>query len=572
MGKKEKSRVLDTFASVAPSLDLDLDTSEWTAGPRRFAQVPSWSKNGMRKPTTKRDLENSKDSKMLKKISPFKNLTIYPSIDPYPPQDRQLWTLLMQKCWPILKANQILQQLTIQKSTRSVLPRQNQEINDEALNKWENEKITIPLLGEEMSPAELKNWMDEYCATLDLDSLVFDAYMFEREQGRTVIGMFPEVRNKDGKYVLPTALRLIRPQLLRRPVVDFDNGELVGVEVTGLSSNGSMLDGNRCVYFNNSKNNELFGDFYGISALRAIDDLGQALLIIYSRDIINAANRTWRTPNIYQHELPTSKYSKAKDILEEFNRDIANAGNADVSIPHNVTVVNSTTNSGDISGLLEIERACIEGIAGHNHVPLFQLSKGEAGNMGGNANREENESLLNDEIKPAQERYEETLEKQFYDRILAILFMVEPDEIDQVPIKFVQNYEKPTFNAEIPEKEWQIMMFLVDNGFTTMEKVMERFGIKEMMADSPTQGTDTSPTRKTWEKQKHDSWGQQGNSWDKASGWPMPQGNGWGPKGGWSNVSEWGEEIMQKKVDVLEAAKEHLQIKNKLEKKKLAKK
>lgn len=241
-----KKAKIQSFAVVADTLQLDLNPKEWTAGPQRFAQVPPWAKNGMRKPTTRRGLEQTKDSKTLNKISPFKNLTIYPSVDPSLPEERQLWKVLMRNCWPILKANQILQQLTIQNSTRSVLPRMNQEINEDDLEKWKNTKIPIPLLGEEMTPEELKTWMDEYSTTLDLDSLVYDAFLFEREQGRTAIGMFPETRNKEGRYVLPTALRLIRPELLRRPIVNFDNGELLGVEVTGLSSNGSLLVGKSC--------------------------------------------------------------------------------------------------------------------------------------------------------------------------------------------------------------------------------------------------------------------------------------------------------------------------------------
>jgi len=566
--RKTRKKQIRSFATSVPALELDLDLQAFTAGPQRFAQIPSWAANGMRKPTTRRGLETSKDSKHLKKIAPFKNLTIYPSVDPSLPEERALWRVLMRNNWAVLKANQILQQLTIQKSTRSVLPRMNQEIREEDLEKWKTEKIDVPLLGEKMTPDEIRIWMDEYASTLDLDSLVYDAFLFEREQGRTAIGMFPETRNKDGRYVLPVALRLIRPDLLRRPIVNFDNGELVGVEVTGLSSNGSLLDANRCIYFNNSKNLELFGDFYGVSAVQAIDDLGQVLLIIYARDLVNAANRTWRTPNIYQHDLPTSKYSEAKAILEEFNADIANVGNADVSVPHSVTVVSGTTNSGNISALLEIERTCIEGIAGYNHVPLFQLSKGVTGNMGGNANREENDSLLNDEIKPSQERYEKTLENQFYDRILAILFMVEPEDIDQVPLKITQNYEKPVFATEIPPEEWNIMMQLVDNGFTTMELVMERYGLRDMMKDSPTQGTDTSPTRKTWERQNHATWGNRGNSWHTPSGWGNDR-----PelvKNWHSHGNDWSDNLIQGKVDVLKVAKEHLEIKTKIAKKKLS--
>lgn len=580
MARKKKRLLEKTFAAIAPVLELDLDPKRWTAGPQRFAQVPTWAKGGLVKPTTRRGLEQTDNVKPLKKIRPFKNLTIYPSVDPIPPEQRQLYTVLMTECWPILKCNKILQQLTIQKSSRGILPRQNQEINEEALKEWEDTPIDIPFahmypneqknLKPQMTPNEIKTWMDEYCTTLDLDSIVFDVFLFEREQGRCAIGMFPETRNKRGEYKLAEALRLIRPDLMRRPIIDFDDGEFVGVEITGLSSNGSVLDGNRCAYFQNGKNLELFGDLYGVPSVQAIADLGQALLIIYARDIINAANKTWRTSNVWQHDLPTNVYSKAKAILEDFNHDLANIGNSDISIPHNVTLVNgSGTNSGDIAGLKTIEDMCIEGIAGFNHIPPYKLAKGEAGNLGGNANLEENESLLNEEIKPVQERYEKTLESQFYDRILAILFMVEPDMTDDIPIKITHNFEKPIFATAIDPAEWNIMMYLRDGGFTTMDQVMERYGLREMMSNSPTQGADTSPTIKTWERQRHPTWNRNGqnNGW-KNNSWVTPN-----LKDTWNaSPLKWGDELHKSKIGVLKSAKEQMDIKNKIDKKKLDRK
>ena len=74
---------------------------------------------------------------------------------------------------------------------------------------------------------------------------MFDAYMFERDRGRTAFGIFPEGRHEDGNYVRPQALRIIRPELLRRPNVNFDTSELVAVEVNGLISNGAGFEANR---------------------------------------------------------------------------------------------------------------------------------------------------------------------------------------------------------------------------------------------------------------------------------------------------------------------------------------
>ena len=274
--------------------ELDLNTKHWTAGPQRFAQIPQWSSNGNIRPLTKRGLDKTDDNRATKKLSPYKNLVIYPSVDPYLPEQRELFKVLMQQNPWVLRASKIIQQLTIQNSTRTIVPRSNEELDEEKLKQWEQKPMMVPLLKKKMTPDQLKMWLDQYFASMDLDPLIFDSDLFLQEQGRTAIGMFPELRNKEGKYVLPTAFRLIRPELLRRPIVDFDNGELVGVEVTGLSSNGSLLDANRTIYINNSKNLELYGDFYGISDTEAISDLGKVLLIIYARDFENAANRTWR--------------------------------------------------------------------------------------------------------------------------------------------------------------------------------------------------------------------------------------------------------------------------------------
>lgn len=554
---KVKKELLSIAASV-PSYDLDLNLKVWTAGPHRFAQIPQWATQGLVKPLTTRGLEKTVDSTVLQKQEPFKHLVIYPSVDPYLPEQRELYRILMKECWVIRRANKIIQQLVIQKSKRSILPRTDQEINEELLEKWKEEKILVPLWGKEKTPNDILKYIDKLSTKLDLDQLVFDVFLFERTEGRAAIGLFPETRNKDKKYVIPTALRLIRPEILRRPRINFKTGEFQGVEVTGLSSNGSVLDGNRAIYFNNSKNLDLFGDFYGTSEIEAIADLGRVLLIIYTKDMLNAANKTWHTRTVFQHELPTNAYSKAKEILEEFNENMANMDNADVSVTHNVTPVNVNTNAGDITGLISIENSCIEGIAGHNNVPPYMLSKGKAGNLGGNANQEEAIAFELNEIRPIQERYEKTVENQFYDRILAILFDTEPDNLDSIPVKITHNFEKPNMGLTIDPDQWNIMMFLVDNGLTTMEQVMERFGLRDMMSDSPTQGTDTSPTIKTWEGTIHPTW-------KKSSSWDRPE-----LKRTWNiHNADWNDKIHEEKINLIKTAQENLKIKNKIDQKKL---
>ena len=85
--------------------------------------------------------------------------------------------------------------------------------------------------------------------------------------------MFLEGRDDDGNYVMPQELRIIRPELLRRPIVNVDTSELVAVEVTGLNSNGARFDANRLIYMFKARKLELFSDFYGRSDIRPIVDV-----------------------------------------------------------------------------------------------------------------------------------------------------------------------------------------------------------------------------------------------------------------------------------------------------------
>jgi len=73
---------------------LDIDDKIWKAGPVKFAQKPAWAVNGQIRPSSSRGLPTSNNTKWLKKIDPFKNFQIFPSVDPYPSQIRQLFRIL----------------------------------------------------------------------------------------------------------------------------------------------------------------------------------------------------------------------------------------------------------------------------------------------------------------------------------------------------------------------------------------------------------------------------------------------------------------------------------------------
>jgi len=517
----------DTFSKMTTSKELfqiELNEKIWTSGPQRFAQIPLWARQGLSRPSSKFGLEKTMDSRSTRKLSGFKfddkerklkpyaNLTIYPSIDPYPPQLRAQLRLLMEENPWIIEGNEILQQLIISKSTRSVVPRKEENLDEGNLDKWKNQtSIFVPYLRKEMTPAQLELWLDNYFKKLDLDSIIFDIFIFVQEQGRSCIGMFPAERKSNGKFSLPEAFKIIRPEFLRRPIKDYDTDELAAVEVTSYTGNGSLLNSKRCVYFNLSKNLQAFADFYGRSAIRDLVDVGLTQLQIYGIDWKQATITTWHQSPIFKHTFPSKNWSEVKTLMDDFNQAMEGSLNKVVSVSNNVELLNPNgTDSGDIAGLNNIEERAFEVIAGRLGIPKYMFSRGKDGNLGGNTNREEIEAFLNTKIKPKQELFEHIIEDQCYDRILAILFEIEPEYVGELPVKLLHNFEKPNISTPITIDEWNIWMSLVDRNITTMEQVMEHFGLRNMMVEnSPTLGTDTTPAVKTFnplQKTHHPTW------------------------------------------------------------------
>ena len=484
---------------------IDIDDKIWTAGPVKFAQAPAWAKDGMIRPPSKRGLPTSNSTKWLKKMDPFKNFQIFPSVDPYPSQLRQLFRILNDENPWVARAQQIIQKLVVREFATEALPRESEELDAEALKQWQDTplKETPPFFDQKeegVTPNQIKKFIDRMAKTLDLKDIIFDAYMFAREQGRTAIGMFPEGRDPDtGKYVMPQALRLIRPELLRRPIVNFDTSELVAVEVTGLTSNGARFDANRLIYMFKSKNLDLFSDFYGRSDIRPIVDVGKVLLVLYSRDYLAATINTWHTPLIFKHTVPGKDFSRINSIMDQFNLDLANNAGKDISVSHNVDLLNpSGSNPGDLNGLSLIENQCIDTIAGYNNIPPFMFAKGKAGRLGGNANKEEIDSFLQTEVEPEQEWLEQVIERQFYDRILAIIWGIEPRDVEKIPMRIEHNFETPVIQTEVDPAQFEMMMKLVNGGVTTMDKALDKLGLRDMLQEDSSIGGDTTPAEKTW--------------------------------------------------------------------------
>lgn len=479
---------------------LNIDDSIWKNGPVKFAQEPAWHQKGNIRPESKRGLPTSNNTKWLKKIDPFQNFQIFPSVDPYPSELRQLFRILLEEHPWIEKSQILIQKLVVRKFTTEIVPRGSEELSPEELEAWQNEPMDVPFFDSKVTPIQIKKWVDNLFKTLDLKDLIFDAYLFAREQGRTAIGMFPEGRDPDtGKYVMPQVLRLIRPELLRRPIVSFDTSELIAVEVTGLTSNGSRFDANRLIYIQKGKNHDLFSDFYGRSDIRSLADIGKVGLVLYGRDYLNVAVNTYHTPYIFKHNVPGKDFSQVNKIMDNFNIDLANNLGKDISVSYNVELLNpGGSNPGDIAGLVLIDNQQIDTIAGKTGIPLFLLSKGKTGNMGGNANQEEADGFIEDEIEPEQEFLEQVIERQAYDRVLAVMFDVEPRQANKIPVRLLHKFEKPVIKTEVDPAKFNMNMNLVDRGVTSMEKAMDNMGMADMLlGDTSSTGGDTTPTVKT---------------------------------------------------------------------------
>ena len=278
------------------------------------------------------------------------------------------------------------------------------------------------------------------------------------------------------------------------------------VEVVGLTTGGGRIDGNRVIYLTNGTNLNLFADFYGKSLIEPLQDIGKVLLTIYGKDFKFASEFSWHKPNIYKLTIPPKDYNKVTQVQSKFNRDLAENQGKDITVTQAVELLNSggTSNHGDLAGLVNIQNECIDVVAGFYNIPPFLLAKGKAGRLGGNANREEIDSFLEIEIRPEQEILENIIEKQFYDRVLAILFMVEPEDVEdetKVPIRMRHFYQRPEITTDVDVEQYEIRKDMRNEGLISQEDFMDKLGIRNLNKDQTlTGGEDITPTIKTWQK------------------------------------------------------------------------
>lgn len=436
---------------------------------------------------------------------PLGGLIVYPAIDPYTVQQRMMFRAIMTKLTWVLRANVIIQKLVCGQSyTTSVEMRKDESVKQSEIEAWRKQKIKIPYFNEEWTPEQVKAWLDKLADKLDAESIWFNAYLYQREQGRCAIGMFPEVRDPETEmYQLPETLRIIRPEYTRRPLMNRDNGALEAVEVVGLTTNGGRLDANRCVYFQNAYNLDLFSDNYGRSVIDPVEDIGKALLTIYAQDFPQAAQYTWFKPTVWKITVPARDYQNPTGVLDQFLAKRNMSLGRDIATTNTVEPIFAPANSGDIAGVVAIENECIDAIAGFYNIPPFMLAKGKAGRLGGNANREEIESFLETEIRPEQIILESVIETQFYDRILAILFNIEPDDVSNpelCPIRMRMHFNKPEIDLTMDPTQYKIYKDLVSQGILDMDGFIEKLGLRKLIKRHETAGEPKDPTIDTWKK------------------------------------------------------------------------
>ncbi len=459
-------------------------------------------------------------------------LQVWVPVDPYSSEERQGFRTAMENPY-VWRANRIISKLVAgQGYTTDIVPRIEEDIPKEQLDNWvQTAQIYVPYFEKEMTPDAIKDFIDKMSLDMDLGENIFNGYFTSREQGRGILALTPIDRDDEGKEQLPEAIRFIRPEFTLRPFLDQNTGELVGVQIVGLKSTQNfILPIKRMIYITNAFNQELFSDFFGESQVARIADPANVLNIIFAEDFLHAAEHTWHQPKVFGVPIQPQDFGKEETVLDNFlTRNAENKGQ-DIAVVQNpdgeggVKLLSQTTNSGDIAGLERIVVRCVKVILAYYNLPGFMLSEGETGSLGGNANAEEIDMFINAEILPERIKLENMVEKQFYDRILCVLFACE--DIKDVPIKLKHKFNKPRLSSIFRADLYEIGKDMVQEGLIDKDGLIELVGMEQFTKDdaSTSSGEDASPGKNRWVRPRDNSWlkrGWKNNQWsDKKSNIP----------------------------------------------------
>jgi hypothetical protein len=476
------------------------------------------------------------------------------ALDPYSSQEREEFKLSMKNPY-VKRACRIQTNFVVgQGYTTKCVPREEEELQEEQQSSFEQTPIHVPAFDVELTPEQIKDKIDKMMKRMDLSQNLFNAYYTGLQQGRAILAMTPlEKDDMEEFFMMPEQFRFIRPEHSLRPVVDQDTGELKGVRIIGIETNAgdNILDIKRAVYIMHGFNNELFSDFFGDSKVADIADIASNLNVVLNQDYEQAALHSWFTPPVFSVPIPPQEFGNEEGVLNTFLNSIADSKGQITAVTSSsnpeekgVELLNSSTNSGNISGLDIIRLGLIKAIIAHFGIPGFMISEGDVGQLGGNTNISEMDNYLNVEIAPERKYMENVVSQQIYDRIIEILFQVE--EADDAPIRLLHTFNKPKIISIIPKDLYEVYIDMLERGLIEEDGFRELTGLEEFAADKMNaKGADASPAGNRagadWTNQQWKSKQSGKGKWANAN-WSPIQLNVWPDKwNGQPNVtaSKW---------------------------------
>ena len=453
--------------------------------------------------------------------------------DPYKPQQRKEFRTATTNSY-VHRAMRIAASFTTgQGYTTELVLRKEEDLPDEQLDKIQQTKsLMIPYWNKEMTLEELHDTLDKFAVDLDLGTNLTNAYMIALEQGRCVLAMTPLKPDDNGVYRLPTQLRLIRPELTGRPLLDKDTGELLGVTVVGANSGYSApntVPAERMIYIMHGFNNEFLSDYFGDSKVSRISDEANTLNIVLNQDYERGAESAWHKPRVFSVPIPPQEVDNEETILSNFINKVNDSKGQDVAVtgPSNpdetgVTVLQSSPTS-DIAGLEIIRTGLIKSIITCFGTPAFMLSEGDVGSLGGNANLSETDGYINQEINPEKKSLESMIERQFGDTVLCILFQT--DDARKLPVKWKFKLNKPKLTTLLTPELFQVFTGMMQMQLIDESGVRDILGLEELDKETMSEGADTNPSVNKWNNFKQPV---QINMWPDALGNVQSTISGWG--------------------------------------------
>lgn len=452
--------------------------------------------------------KNSEWKKRKGESGKFQGIDVFAVVDPLKQNQRKELRSAMQNPY-VYRASRIATTFTAgQGYTTTVLPREEEDLPDEQREMWSSTtKLYVPYWKKEMTPEQIKDKIDKMADDMDLATNLFNGYFAALEQGRCVLALTPLATDDEGRFQLPEAIRLIREEFTERPVVNEDTNELEGVRIIGVHSpnRDNILPKNRMIYLMHGFNNELFSDYYGDPKVARIADEANTLNIILNQDYERAAESTWHKPPIYSVPIPPQEYGNEDEVLNAFLSKANESKGQSIAVTGpsttdevGVTVLNTPVNA-DIGGLELIRTGLIKAIITAYGLPGFMLAEGDIGKLGGNANIEEIDAYLNQEIRPERIVLENIVEKQYFDNILAILFQV--DDARQLPLKIKFTFNKPRLVTLLTPEMFGVMTQMAQLGLIDASGIRDILGLEELDKETMSKGQaggGMPQSNKTW--------------------------------------------------------------------------